>query len=85
MSDISLKNYIKQEIEYMLDYCEEVENLAEGFEMDICTMYKLIENIEEDVAESMNNNEYYQATINGWIKDEIKDAIKDRILKAKGE
>lgn len=80
MSNISLKDYIKQETLEILDYCEEVENLAEYFEMDVDRVYDLIEGIEEDVAESINSNEYYQGMINEWIMDEVKDKVKKILL-----
>lgn len=80
MSNISLKDYIKQETLEILDYCEEVENLAEHFEMDVDRVYDLIEGIEEDVAESINSNEYYQGMINEWIMDEVKDKVKKILL-----
>lgn len=85
MLNISLKDYIKQEVKDTLDYCEEVENLAEDFEVDEDIIYSLIENIEEEVAEAIDNNEYYHTIINEWIADEIRDVIKKRILKTKGE
>ena len=79
MSMIRLKDYIKQETEYILSECVYVENLAEDFEMDEDSMYDLIEGIEEDVAEAINSNEYYMTTINEWIADEIRDAIKSKL------
>lgn len=81
MSNISLKDYIKQETLQILDYCEEVENIAEGFEIDVDRAYDLIEGIEEDVAEAINSNEYYQGMIREWIMDEIKDRVKKILLK----
>lgn len=81
MSNISLKDYIKQETLQILDYCEEVEDLAEGFGVDVDRAYDLIEGIEEDVAEAINSNEYYQGMIREWIMDEIKDRVKKILLK----
>ena len=81
MSNISLKDYIKQETLQILDYCEEVEDLAERFGVDVDRAYDLIEGIEEDVAEAINSNEYYQGMIREWIMDEIKDRAKKILLK----
>ena len=68
---IDLKDYIQQETEYILSDCANVEILAEDFDMDEDTMYDLIEDIEQEVAEEIANNEYYIMTMNEWIADEI--------------
>lgn len=81
MSIISLRDYIKQETEYILDYF--VEDLAQDFETDEDTMFDLIEGIEEEVADAINNNEYYMTTINEWISDEIRNAVKSKMAKNK--
>ena len=76
---IDLKDYIQQETEYILSDCANVEILAEDFDMDEDTMYDLIEDIEQEVAEEIANNEYYIMTMNEWIADEIRAIIKAKL------
>ena len=76
---ISIQDYIKQEVEELLNFGEIQDSLAEDFDTDEDAIETLIEGIEDTVAENFANNDYYMSNINEWMMDEIKNVIKGKL------